>query len=162
MQSRLNVDVLRVVVTESLSGEKRFEFLEHTADAYIAAYGGSLIEAFENAALAMFEVMTDVKNVVPSFEDSVAVEGEDEKALLYGWLEALLVKYDTKEVLFSRFKIVNLVESATGFRLEAKIWGEGFDPKRHLQKVGVKAVTYHRMEILKRRDGVTLKFILDI
>ena len=39
--------------------KKRFEFLEHTADAYIIAYGKDLAEAFENAALAMFEVMTN-------------------------------------------------------------------------------------------------------
>jgi SHS2 domain-containing protein len=145
-----------------LGGKKRFEFLEHTADAYIAAYGKSLAEAFENAALAMFEVMTDVGDVVPSLEDSVAVEAEDEKALLYSWLEALLVKFDTKGLLFSRFKVLSLGKSPSGLGLKAKAWGENFDPKRHLQKVGVKAVTYHRMEILKQKDEVTLKFILDI
>jgi SHS2 domain-containing protein len=32
----------------------------------------------------------------------------------------------------------------------------------HPQKVGVKAVTYHRMEILKKPANVTVKFILDI
>jgi SHS2 domain-containing protein len=47
-------------------------------------------------------------------------------------------------------------------KLKAKIWGEKFDSRRHLQKVGVKAVTYHRMEIIKAPDKVTLKFILDI
>jgi len=31
-----------------------------------------------------------------------------------------------------------------------------------VQKVGVKAVTYHRMEIKETSEGVTLKFILDI
>ncbi|MCK4320170.1 archease, partial [Candidatus Bathyarchaeota archaeon] len=29
---------------------RRFEFLEHTADAYVAAYGRTIEEAFENAA----------------------------------------------------------------------------------------------------------------
>ena len=38
----------------------RFEFLEHTADVYIRAYGKTMEEAYENAALAMFEVMTDL------------------------------------------------------------------------------------------------------
>jgi len=31
-----------------------------------------------------------------------------------------------------------------------------------VQKVGVKAVTYHRMEIARKPEHVTLKFILDI
>jgi SHS2 domain-containing protein len=141
---------------------KRFEFLEHTADAYVAAYGKSLIDAFENAALASFEVMTDVSQVEPEIEDSVEVEAWDEYALLYGWLEALLVKFDIEGLLFSKFNIIELTRTADGFKLRARIWGEKFDPKKHLQKVGVKAVTYHRMEIIREPGRVTLKFILDV
>jgi SHS2 domain-containing protein len=142
--------------------KKRFEFLEHTADAYIAAYGKDLNEAFENAAVAMFEVMTNVNEVKPEIEDHVEVRASDEYALLYNWLEALLVKFDTLELLLSRFKIARIIRDAEGFTLVATVWGEKFDPKRHLQKVGVKAVTYHRMEIIERPGNVTLKFILDI
>ena len=46
-------------------------------------------------------------------------------------------------------------------RFRAVIKGERFDPKRHPQKVGVKAVTYHRMEISRKPSEVTVKFILD-
>jgi SHS2 domain-containing protein len=142
--------------------ERGFEFLEHTADAYVAAYGKDLVEAFENAALAMFEVMTDTEKVSARVEDRVEVEAEDEQALLYSWLEALLVKFDTNGILYSKFKIQSLRVVAKGFGLKAKIWGESFKPEKHLQKVGVKAITYHRMEIVKKPDKVTLKFILDI
>ncbi len=37
----------------------KFEFLEHTADVYIRAHGKTMEEAYENAALAMFETITD-------------------------------------------------------------------------------------------------------
>jgi SHS2 domain-containing protein len=143
-------------------GKKGFEFLEHTADAYIAAYGKNLAEAFENAALAMYEVMTDVKKVNPEIRDEVEVTGEDEYALLYNWLEALLVKFDTNGMLYSKFEISAIDRTPEGFRLGAKIWGEKFRKEKHLQKVGVKAVTYHRMEIIKEPNLVTLRFILDI
>jgi len=142
---------------------KRFEFLEHTADLYIAAHGGSLEEAFENAAYATFEGMTDLSKVQPKLEDTVEVEGYDEQALLYNWLEALLVKFDVVGNLYSRFKITQIEKTSAGFRLKAKIWGEPFNPEKHLSKVGVKAVTYHQMEILRDAKGaVTVKFILDI
>ena len=147
---------------DSSDNDKRFSFLEHTADAYVAAYGKNLIEAFENAALASFEVMTDVSEVKLEIEDNVEVEAQDEYALLYSWLEALLVKFDAEGLLFSKFNITELTKTAEGFKLRAKIWGEKFDPKKHLQKVGVKAVTYHRMEIIQEPGKVTLKFILDI
>jgi len=143
--------------------KKRFEFLEHTADLYIAAYGESLEEAFENAAFAMFEGMTDLSKVKTQLEELVEVEGQDEQALLYSWLEALLVKLDVAGNLYSKFQIINIKKTSVGFSLKAKIWGEPFNSKKHLSKVGVKAVTYHQMEILRDAEGmVTVKFILDI
>lgn len=136
--------------------------MEHTADAYVAAYGKDLEEAFENAAVAMFDVMTEADKINPAVEDHVEVEAPDEHALLYSWLEALLVKFEIEGMLYARFKILNLDKSSNGFRLKARIWGEEYDSGRHLQKVGVKAVTYHRMEIIKEPNKVTLKFILDV
>ncbi|RLI22181.1 archease [Candidatus Bathyarchaeota archaeon] len=141
---------------------KRFEFLEHTADAYIAAYGKDLAEAFENAALAMFETMTDTTKVEPKIEDEFEVEGFDEQSLLYNWLEALLVKFETTGNLYSKFKISAIEKTEDGFRLRAKAWGEPFNPEKHPQKVGIKAVTYHMMEVKKEPGKVTVKFILDL
>ena len=142
--------------------QKRYDFLEHTADAYVAAYGKNLEEAFENAALATFEVMTDVNKVKPLVEDNVEVEAQDEYALLYNWLEELLVRFEVTNNLFSRFKISIIEKVLHGLRLKAKIWGDSFDPNKHVQRVGVKAVTYHKMEIVKKPEAVTVKFILDI
>jgi SHS2 domain-containing protein len=145
-----------------MADKKGFEFLEHTADAYIAAYGKDLAEAFENAALAMFDVMIEVEKVSPKIEDDVEVEAEDEHALLYSWLEALLVKFEINEMLYSKFKVLDLSQISEGFHLRAKIWGEKFNPEKHPQRVGVKAVTYHLMEIIKEQNKVTVRFILDI
>ncbi|MBS7646723.1 MAG: archease [Candidatus Bathyarchaeia archaeon] len=141
---------------------KGYTFLEHMADAYIAAYGQDLTEAFENAAVAMFDVMTDVEKVKPQIEDYIEVSAGDEYALLYNWLESLLVKAEVDGMLYSRFKILELSRSDGIFRIKAKILGEKFNPEKHVQKVGVKAVTYHQMEIIKGKDKVTVKFILDI
>ena len=141
---------------------KRFEFLEHMADAYIAAYGRSLAEAFENAALAMFETMTDTAKVEPKIEDEIEVEGFDEQSLLYNWLESLIVKFEMTGNLYSKFKITDIEKTDGEFRLKAKVWGEQFNPEKHPQKVGIKAVTYHRMEIKKEPEKVTVKFLLDL
>src|SRR5512135_3120059 len=94
----------------------KFEFLEHTADILIAAYGQTVEEAFENSALAMFEVMTDTTKVNPTQQDTVEVEAEDEYALLYNWLEALLVKFEVNGMLYSKFKIDSLKDSSEGFK----------------------------------------------
>ena len=73
--------------------KKGFRFLEHTADIYVEAWGTSLEEAFENAALATFTVMTELEMVDPRVEDAFEVDAPDEYALLYNWLEELIVKF---------------------------------------------------------------------
>ena len=140
----------------------KFEFLEHTADVYIRAYGRTMEEAYENSALAMFEVMTDTDKVALLREEPLEVEAEDQYALLYDWLEALLVKFETEGMLYSKFQITDWKETEEIFKFKAKVWGEKFDSQKHPQKVGVKAVTYHRMVIIREKDRVILEFILDI
>jgi SHS2 domain-containing protein len=147
-------------IPEKFAG--KFEFLEHTADVYIRAHGRTMEEAYENAALAMFEVMTDTDKIAQVQEETVEVEAEDQYALLYSWLEALLVKFETENMLYSKFQITNWEETAETFKIKAKIWGEKFDTQKHPQQVAVKAVTYHRMVIIRENDRVILEFILDI
>ena len=140
----------------------KFELLEHTADIYVAAYGVNMAEAFENAATAMFEVITDIAKVEAIEKGSIEVEADDAHAILYSWLEALLVKSEVNSQLYSKFDISSLEETSNGLKLQATYWGEKFNAAKHTQKVAVKAVTYHRMEIIKEIDRVTAKFILDI
>ena len=142
--------------------KKRFKFLEHTADAYVEAYGTSLEEAFENAALATIDVMTELEKVEPKVEEALEVEAPDEYALLYSWLEELLVKFEIAGKLYSRFKIFSIDETPVGLKLKAKAWGELYDPEKHPSKVGIKSITYHQMEIVKKQKSVTLRFILDV
>ncbi len=140
----------------------KFEFLEHTADTYVRAYGKTMQEAYENAAMAMFETMTDTDKIGQTHYEILEAEAEDQYALLYNWLEALLVKFETEGMLYSKFEIQSWKETAEMFKIKAKIWGEKFDPKKHPQKVAVKAVTYHRMVIISEPERVILEFILDI
>ncbi|MGP3668022.1 MAG: archease [Candidatus Bathyarchaeota archaeon] len=140
----------------------KFKFLEHVSDVYVAAYGKTLEEAFENAALAMFQSMTDTNLVEPKIKVEVYAEGEDEKALLYSWLESLLIKFGAESMLFSKFKIYEVKRFASGFKLKGEAWGEQYNPEKHPSKVEVKAVTYHSMEIGKENELIVVKVLFDI
>ncbi|MBS7655377.1 archease [Candidatus Bathyarchaeota archaeon] len=142
--------------------DKKFEFLEHVGDAYIAAYGESLEEAFSNAGLAMFEVMTDTKLIEPQLRDEIKVEGEDEIVLLHNWLEALLLKFEIELKLYSIFNVKKITQVNNLFYLEAEVFGEAFDKNKHLSKTEVKAVTYHKMSISQESGKFIAKFILDL
>jgi len=142
-----------------------FEFLEHTADVYIKAWGDSLEEAFEWAAIAMFEVMTDINKVEPKEKHQISVKAEDLLALLYEWLEELLFIFGSKGIVFSKFKVHNITQTENDmYMLIGKAWGEPFNVKKHDQRTEVKAVTYSLMEINKSKDlnQWVIKFVLDI
>jgi len=140
----------------------KFRYLEHTSDLYVEACGGSLAEAFENAALAMFEAMTDTALVARTSSVRVEVEGEDEEALLYNWLEEFLIKFDAEGMLFSSFKVEEMAEVGEHLRLRGEAWGEVYDERRHPSRVAIKGVTYHNMEIFKRDSEVCVRVLFDI
>lgn len=142
------------------NNEKKFEFFDVTADAGYKAYGNSLDEAFENAALAMFEVMTDTSKIEPKIERKIEVESEDEYALLYDWLSEFLVILDSEYLIFSKFN-VKIEKIEEGYSLEGTAWGEEFNPSIHESRAEVKAVTYHLMDI-KKLDKYMVQVILDI
>ena len=142
----------------------KFEFFDVTADVGYVAYGDTLQESFENAALAMFEVITDTSRVKPSITKNIRVKSEDEKALLYDWLSELLFVHDTEFLVFSSFDVKIKDKTEKGekiYLLEAQVAGEEFDPAVHESRDEVKAVTFHMMNI-KKEDKCVLRVILDI
>jgi SHS2 domain-containing protein len=141
---------------------KRFEWVEHPSDIGFRAYGRDLAEAFENAALAFFEVMVDTSKVRPREEVKVELEAEDEKALLYDWLGHFLYLRDAEGLVMSKFKVQELKRSDGGFKIMARARGEKFDPKKHEPKVAIKAVTYHMMEIKREKGKCSVQVVVDI
>ena len=141
---------------------KRYEFLEHVSDAYIAAYGKTLEEAFQNAAEAMFQTMIETRTVALTLEETVTAEGRDREALLYNWLETLLLKFGMEAKVYRKFEVEKIEKRNSEFALKATIRGEPYNADKHKPKVEVKAVTYHQMEIKEHKGGCELKFILDL
>jgi len=139
----------------------KFEFFEVTADVGYRAYGKTLDEAFENAALAMFEVITDTSKIEAKIEKKIEIESEDLVALLYDWLTELLFLHDSEYMVFSKFKVI-INEKNSLYNLKGVLWGEEFDLEIHEIREDVKAVTYHMMEVMQQDDGYIVQIILDI
>ncbi|AHC50972.1 archease [Sulfolobus acidocaldarius SUSAZ] len=137
----------------------RFEFFDHTADIGIIAYGRSLEEAFESAALAVFEVMTDTSKIEYKVEVEIEEIGSDLENLLYKWIESLLVYYDSDLLLFGKFKVNIDLNTMT---LKGKAYGEKFNPEKHERRTVVKAMTYHEMLISQNDGTYILRFVVDI
>lgn len=145
------------------SDNAKFEFFDVTADVGYRAYGKSLEKAFENAATAMFEVITDTSKVRSLVEKKICLEAEDKFAILYDWLSELLFLHDSEYLVFSKFDVKIHVEnddSQKKYFLEATVFGEDLDPSRHDIRSDVKAVTFHMMKIYFDKTYV-VQVILD-
>lgn len=139
---------------------EKYEFLEHTADVKFRAYGKDLEEAFANAALATFAVMTDISKVKPKIEKEVSVECAKKESLLYDFLEELLYLVDTEGFLLSKVKELKISETEKGFALKAVIAGDSADD--YEVSTYIKAITYNDM-FIKEEDGrVTIQVVHDI
>jgi SHS2 domain-containing protein len=142
-----------------------YRFLEHTTDAEIEAFGASLNETFQNAALALEDTMVDVRTIAPRKKISLSLLEKDTEALLYSWLEWLIVQEETQGLLFSKFEC-QISKSEAGLSLNASASGEKFDPSRHEQKTAIKSPTYHGMSIkeetIEGQRIIKVHFLLDL
>jgi SHS2 domain-containing protein len=140
-----------------------FRHLPHTADVLIEAWGRSLEEAFEYAALGVTEVMTDLKAVRPLEEIEITAEGFDLESLLYDWIEKLIVLFDSRQLLVSKVEVESIEVDPEGrYKLKARVGGERYDPERHESRALVKAMTYHMMDIRKDGELYKIRFVVDI
>jgi SHS2 domain-containing protein len=137
---------------------KRFEVLDHTADIGLVVYGEDLKSLFENAGEAFFNLITDLKKVRLRTEKRIEIRKESLERLMVDWLTELLYLHEVESLLFKKFE----VESVGGEGLRAKVKGEAFQEGVHLIKTGVKAVTYHQIEVRKEKKGWRAQIIFDL
>jgi SHS2 domain-containing protein len=128
------------------------------ADLTVDAWGGTLGEAFGNAARAMFNAMTPLEAVRARVSREFEVEGDDLGALMFNFLDELLYIHDVDLLVFSEFNL-DVDEDKT--RLRAVCRGEEFDTGRHEQGIAVKAVTFHDMRIGRADGGWELRVVFD-
>ncbi len=139
-----------------------YRTLDHVTDALIEVWGPTFEEALVQAALGLFDTMVETTNVKPALEESLSVEGHDELELVYNWLEQLLLSFEIRQHVLTRFHINSVGKTDGNFFLTAKVQGEMYDPTKHRAKVEVKGVTYHLMEIQRESDSVRITFLLDL
>lgn len=137
--------------------DKKFEILDHTADTGIIAYGDDLKEAFKNAASGMFSLITDLSGIENDQTRKIEIDSTDYENLLVTWLNELIYLFDVENLIFSKFDIIHLDDSA----LSAIAYGEKVDLSRHEIKTGIKAATYHMLKIDKN-DMFRVQVIFDI
>jgi SHS2 domain-containing protein len=141
---------------------KYYEYIEHTADVIVHAWGKNVKEAFQNGAKGMFGYMTDLDRVEE--RASIILEASFEpystkEEMLYRFLDECLFQFSVQDYFI--MKRIDLRElDDRGFTAIA--YGDNMDLRRHTQGTEVKAITMHGLEIRTESEKVDLYFLLDI
>lgn len=140
---------------------KPYEYLPHTADVKFIARGKTLEKAFENAAYALTDTITDHTKIKQTEKQSFFVESEDEKSLLYDFLEQFIILLDSEGFLLNKIESLKITPKGDKLTLICKIVGDIQNDKYEI-KTTIKAVTYQQMEVKKANGEYKLQVILDI
>ena len=135
---------------------KKFKFLEHTADIKFQAFGNKTEKVFENSALALKESICGKMKIKDNKEVIIKVKGKDFESLLYNFLEEIIYLLDAKNFIIS--KINNL--EIKNFKLKAIIIGDKASDYKFNNEV--KAVTYNDMFVKQKGKKWISQVVLDV
>lgn len=126
----------------------RWEHFPHDADMGIRGFGPTPARAFEQAALAMTAVVTDIDRVRPRETVTVTAEAPTLDVLLVDFLNALVFEMAERDMLFSAFRV-----RIDGGRLQAEASGETVSRARHAPSVEIKGATFTELAVAEDAPG---------
>jgi len=136
----------------------KYRLIDHTADFGIHVFGSDLKDLFSNAALAMFDQITIVKDLQPGKELKIHLTGSDWPDLMINWLRELLYLWTGKELLVKHVDIQTLSE----YNLTATLKIDPYKPDYHVITNDIKAVTYHQIQVNQVAKGWESRIIFDV
>jgi tRNA nucleotidyltransferase (CCA-adding enzyme) len=124
----------------------------------VRGFGSTKAKAFEQAALALVGVVTEVERVRPTDRVDIGCEAPDDELLLVDWLNAVVYEMATRRMVFGRFDV-----HLDGTRLRATASGEPVDRIRHEPRVEVKGATYTEVAVTHDPDqGWIAQCVVDV
>jgi SHS2 domain-containing protein len=138
--------------------EKKWIFLDHTADIRMEVHGATLEELFVNAALGLTSLFASESSDPPERELEISIEADDHEELLVDWLREILFQNQTKGFVLIQPHIASLTER----RIEARLEGRLGRTEHGETDQEIKGVTYHGLFIRKSRGGYVAQIVFDI
>jgi SHS2 domain-containing protein len=138
--------------------KKPYTLLDHTADLRIRISGASQAALFENAGLALADLICDPDTLNPEEEHTINIEGDDPADLMVNYLRELLYQWTGKEKLIKMVEILHLSET----HVSARIVTAHYAPHDHTILNEIKAVTYHQITVEATDAGWQTVVVFDI
>lgn len=123
----------------------------------VALCSGDTVSLFEEFAVATFALVVDLASVAPLGPWLFVVTGRNRDELLKNWLRRMVSPQDGRSFLFCRFRVAPLGET----RLCALVWGEPFNPERHLLYRSHTAVYPRAASVRRDSEGWIARVVFD-
>lgn len=135
----------------------RWEHFAHEADMGVRGFGETEARAFEQAALAMTAVVTDLGTVEAREVVDIECDEPDRELLFAEWLNSVIYEMSARKMLFCRFAV-----TLEGEHLRARAWGERVDPARHHPAVEIKGATYTALRVARENSEWLAQTVVDV
>jgi SHS2 domain-containing protein len=133
-----------------------------TADIAFTASGSTLEQCLSESVEALLAVtVTNPEQVEKKEERSFMVKAPDRDLLLFDLLQECIFHKDTDRLLL-HCSGIEVLHRDGNWEARAHLQGERLDPKRHHQRVDVKAVTLHEFSLKEEQGQWKAHMILDI
>ena len=136
-----------------------YRHLEHSTDVIIEVTAPNLSTAFEVAGKSVVETIIDPSKIEEKTMKHLSITGKDLRYLLYNWLEEVIILTITDGFAVKRISVK--IENNQEYKIQAELFGEEIDIKKHGFKVEIKSPTFHEMDI-HEGDQITLRYLLDL
>lgn len=147
----------RLLIVDDVASKTRWEYFSHVADVGVRGRGRDLASAFEQTALALTAVVTDVEGVRDDEAVGIECEASDPEILLLDWLNAIIYEMATRNMIFSRYEV-----RIDGSRLDGIAYGEAVDRERHEPAVEPKGATLTELSVTETDEGVMAQCVIDV
>jgi len=106
--------------------------------------------SFEQAALAMVAVISDLNSIRSDTIVEIRCEAPNFELLFVDWLNSIVFEMATRNMLFSEFHVTFEGDAP---RLTGWARGESIHPARHAPAAEVKGATFSELEVARSADG---------
>ncbi|MBI5392662.1 archease [Candidatus Woesearchaeota archaeon] len=148
-------------IMEPNSAVPKFKYLDHTSEAKFQAYGKTLEEAFANAVLAMYNMLTDIKKVKQVVRKEIEIKAPKLDTLLFDFLDQFVILLDTEGLIVSYVDSLTITKKFEMYTLKAIVKGDSY--KAYDAHGSLKAITYNDMIIKEQKNGLWIvQVVVDI
>ena len=138
--------------------DMNYILLDHTADLGIRTWGADLKKLFENAGMAMMDLLVSGVSPKRALPRKISITGDDLADLMVRWLGEILYLLEGEMLVVTSNRIADIRPA----RVDAALKTVPFDPEFHEILNEIKAVTYHQIEVAEKANRWEAQVIFDL